>query len=148
MWLPLDAAADAPAAAGSSPSLEEVRQHLRLPPIVELHDRYYVMIDGHHRLYCLYHGSSPLPLDLHIQVVVVKNVQVDLPATPFSSMGTWMRDVMRDDDAYDSGEVNRYFHFDPACWRDLSAIYRQYPVAPLPVGIASTARPAAAERSS
>lgn len=93
---------------------------LWLPPIVEVHDDAFVLIDGHHRFYALCDNKS-IGVGA-VQVVVVRGVTEPLPCTPLKPLDEWMRGVKVDDVLYSLGRQNRYMNFQPSHWRDFKAM--------------------------
>lgn len=92
---------------------------ISLPPIVEVHDNRYVIIDGHHRIFELYTNHRIERTTTTFQVIALRHVNVDLPATPVKSMASWRDMVSIDDAAYYASRARRYAHYDESCWRPI-----------------------------
>jgi hypothetical protein len=88
----------------------ENKDILSFPPIVEYHDRKYVLIDGTHRLYFLLRSGVK-----KVQVFVVENVDTPLPATPL----TWNKFKINYQRPYKN---RRYANYKKEYWRDLTKV--------------------------
>lgn len=92
---------------------------LWLPPIIERHDDLNVIIDGHHRIYRLCDKSDGMGFPSKIQVIMLRNVTLDPPARPFTSMYAWKRHGHVSDELYRRGRMYRYRDFRPRLWREI-----------------------------